>query len=46
MAGVTDESIAAYGQRAAPVTQALGRGRAAMAGRNRQWDSSPDGTAG
>ncbi len=46
MARVTDESIAGYGRRAAPVTQALRHGRAVTAGRNRQWDSSPDGTAG
>lgn len=46
MAGVADKNIAGYGRRVAPLTQALGQGRPATAGRNRQWDSSPDGTAG
>lgn len=46
MAGVTDESITGYGRRAAPVTAAPGHGRAASAGRNRQWDPPPSGTGG
>ena len=46
MAEATDESIAGYGRRAAPVPQALGHGRAATADRNAKWDSPPGGTGG
>jgi len=46
MAGVSEGIAAGYGRRVAPVTAATGHGRAALAGRNRQWAPPPGGTGG
>lgn len=46
MAAMTGRVTAGCGPRAAPVTAVPGHGRAAAAGRNRQWDALPGGTGG
>jgi len=46
MAAMTGGVTAGHGPRAIPVTPGTGHGRAAVAGRNWQWDPPPGGTGG